>query len=121
MIKILVLLLCVFRLDSLFAESLKGPLEAGWKGKDVCEMLSEDEQQQILRCTFPPGVGHEKHKHNSNFGYAISGGRMQIEDNKGTRIVNLETNSYFNSSGTDWHKVLNVGDTTVVYLIIESK
>lgn len=104
-----------------FAEDLKGPLQAGWKGKKVCEQLSENTQQRILRCTFPPGVGHEKHKHNAHFGYALSGGTMQLTDDKGTRIVELKTNSYFESKGKKWHSVLNVGETTVVYLMIESK
>lgn len=103
------------------AETLSGPLETGWKGNSVCEKLSEDDKQQILRCAFPPGTGHERHKHNPNFGYALAGGTMQITDIKGTRTVELKTDSYFNSAGTKWHEVLNVGDTTVIYLIIESK
>ncbi len=102
-------------------QPLKGPLETGWQGKSVCEKLSENEYESILRCTFLPGEGHEKHKHNANFGYAISGGTMQLTDAKGTRSVNLATDSYFNSNGTDWHEVKNTGNTTVVYLIIESK
>lgn len=102
-------------------DNLKGPLETGWEGHKVCIKLSENKHQNILRCTFPPGIGHEKHQHNANFGYAISGGKMQITDNKGTRIVDLATNSYFESFGTKWHEVLNVGDTTIIYLILESK
>lgn len=103
------------------AVKLNGPLKTGWKGEKVCEQLSENEHETILRCTFPPGIGHEKHKHNANFGYAISGGKMQLTDDKGTRVVELATNSHFNSQGKKWHKVLNVGETTVIYLIIESK
>jgi mannose-6-phosphate isomerase-like protein (cupin superfamily) len=101
--------------------ALDGPLQTGWQGQDVCVKLSENEYEQILRCTFPPGVGHEKHRHNANFGYALAGGKMQIADEKGTRTVDLKTNSYFDSTGTQWHQILNVGDTTVVYLIIEKK
>lgn len=103
------------------AHKLKGPLQTGWKGESVCEQLSENTHQRILRCTFAPGVGHEKHKHNANFGYAIAGGRMQITDEKGTKVVDLITDSYFDSQGKKWHEVLNIGQTTVVYLIIESK
>jgi len=103
------------------AKDLKGPLETGWKGKKVCQKLSENKHEEILRCTFPPGIGHEKHKHKVNFGYALSGGKMQISDEKGTRTVDLKTNSHFESLGTNWHKVLNVGETTVIYLMIESK
>ena len=115
------LCLSVFFCLPLTAQELKGPLQTGWKGKAVCEQLSENGQQRILRCTFPPGVGHEKHKHNANFGYALAGGKMQLTDEKGTKTVDLATGSYFESQGKKWHEVLNVGQSTVVYLIIESK
>lgn len=103
------------------SSELNGPLQTGWKGKHVCEKLSENQHQNILRCTFPPGVGHEKHKHNANFGYAISGGKVQITDKKGTRKIDLPNDSYFESLGTEWHEIINIGDTTIVYLILESK
>ena len=102
-------------------KELKGPLQTGWKGIDVCEKLSENAHENILRCTFPPGVGHEKHKHKANFGYALSGGKVQMKDQKGTRTIDLATGSYFDSQGTDWHEILNVGKTTIVYIILESK
>jgi len=100
---------------------LPDPLEAGWQGTQVCERLHEDEEQRILRCSFPPSVGHERHFHRRHFGYAIAGGRMRITDARGTREVDLATGSSFVSDGVDWHEVLNVGDTTVVYLIVEPK
>ncbi len=86
----------------------------------MCERLSEDTSQRVLRCTFAPGVGHERHYHAPNFGYAVAGGRMQITDASGTREVDLPTGSSYASPGTEWHEVLNVGETTVVYLIIEA-
>ena len=73
------------------------------------------------RCSFPPSVGHERHFHGRHFGYAIAGGRMRITDASGTREVNLATGSSFTSPGVAWHEVVNIGDTTVVYLIIEPK
>ena len=100
---------------------LPDPLEAGWKGDPVCEKLRDDAEHRILRCSFPPGVGHERHFHSRHFGYAIAGGRMQITDASGTREVELETGSYFASDGVAWHEVLNVGESTVVYLIVEPK
>lgn len=102
-------------------QSLPDPLAAGWQGSPVCEQLHEDTRQRVLRCTFPPGVGHERHFHDPNFGYALSGGRMRITDSAGTRDLNLATGSYFSSSGTEWHEVENIGDTTVVYLIVEPR
>ena len=100
---------------------LADPLEAGWNGKSVCEKLHEDSNNRILRCTFPPAVGHERHFHSRHFGYAISGGRVRITDAKGTREVDLASGSSFTSDGVAWHEVINIGDSTVVYLIIEPK
>ncbi len=101
--------------------TLPDPLAAGWQGASVCERLVEDRQQRVLRCSFPPGVGHERHFHVPHFGYAVAGGRMKIEDDKGIREIDLATGSYFTSNGTEWHEVINVGDTTVIYLIVETK
>jgi len=101
--------------------SLPDPLAAGWRGSPVCEKLREDAEQRILRCTFPPAVGHERHFHDRHFGYAISGGRVRVTDADGTRELELATGSSYMSSGVAWHEVLNVGDTTIVYLIIEPK
>jgi len=101
--------------------TLPDPLQAGWMGEPVCERLHENDNHRVLRCTFAPGVGHERHFHAPNFGYALSGGRMRITDETGVREVDLATGSNFNSEGTDWHEVLNIGDTTVIYLIFEQK
>ena len=100
---------------------LPDPLDPGWNGVPVCEKLHEDSSHRVLRCSFPPLVGHERHFHNRHFGYAIAGGRMQITDSSGTREVDLATGSSFASDGVDWHEVVNIGDSTVMYLIIEPK
>jgi quercetin dioxygenase-like cupin family protein len=101
--------------------SLPDPLAAGWQGQSVCELLRDDAQQRVLRCTFPPGVGHERHYHAPNFGYALSGGRVRITTAEGTREVDLSTGSSFWSDGTAWHEIVNIGDSTVAYLIVEPK
>ena len=44
---------------------------------------------------------------------------MKITDGSGTRTVELQTGSDFYSAGVDWHTVINVGETTVEYLIVE--
>ena len=100
---------------------LLDPVAAGWQGESVCEVLREDAELRIFRCTFPPGVGHERHFHPRHFGYALSGGTMRITSDASTREVTLETGSYFFSEGIAWHEGLNVGDTTVSYLMIEPK
>jgi mannose-6-phosphate isomerase-like protein (cupin superfamily) len=103
------------------SSALPDPLEAGWQGEPVCEKLHEDQQHRILRCTFPPGVGHERHHHRAHFGYAVAGGRMRINGASGIREVDLSTGSSYTSDGVAAHDVLNIGDSTVVYLIVEPK
>lgn len=44
---------------------------------------------------------------------------MQITDSSGTRTAEIATGSNFSSGGTAWHQVVNIGDTTVAYLIVE--
>ena len=108
-----------FHWISVYAESPPDPLAAGWQGKKVCEQLHESVDMRVLRCTFAPGVGHERHFHTAHYGYALLGGTMKITDSSGTRTVELQTGSDFYSNGIDWHTVINVGETTVQYLIVE--
>lgn len=69
----------------------------------------------------PPGVGHEKHYHHAHFGYAIAGSRFRIKDTTGIREVDIPTGSSFSNDGIVWHEVLNICDSTAVFLIIEPK
>lgn len=101
--------------------NLPDPLEAGWNGEKVCEIMEENDQMRVLKCTFPPGHGHDRHYHRPHWGYAIAGSTFEIKDTAGIRTVVLHTGSDFYSSGVDWHEVRNVGDSTAVYIIVESK
>ncbi len=101
--------------------ALPDPLEAGWKGNPVCEKLYEDKEIRVLRCTFPPDGGHERHYHIRHFGYVLKGGRMQITDASGTREVDLNDGATWYSEGVEWHEVVNIGDTHSEYLIVEQK
>jgi len=100
---------------------LPDPLEAGWKGKAVCEILEDNEELRVLKCTFKPGVGHEKHYHNPHVGYTLAGGKFRITDHTGTREVDVPTGYTFSKDSVTSHEVLNIGETTSVYLIIEYK
>ena len=102
-------------------EPLPDPLAAGWKGESVCELVHDGLKQRVLRCTFPPGVGHERHYHAAHVGYVLEGGRMEVTDESGTRVVETTASSSWHSDGVDWHEVVNVGDTSTSYLIIEPK
>ena len=103
------------------AQILADLLAAGWRGTAVFERLHEDPNRRILRCTFPPGVGHEKHYHRLHFGYALAGGKMRMTDQRGSREMTLTTSCSYVSEGVAWHEVINIVTTPVVYLIVESK
>ena len=98
---------------------LPSALEAGWDGEPVCEMQHRTETHRVLKCSFAPGVGHERHFHPPHFGYALSGGTMKLTDANGERVAKIATGSSYSSEGVAWHQVVNVGDTTVTYLIVE--
>ena len=102
-------------------DGLPDPLEAGWEGEKVCELLQENETVRALRCSFAPGVGHERHYHAPHFGYILEGSKMRMTDAEGTQIRDLNADVSWWSEGTEWHEVLNVGDATGVYIIVEPK
>ncbi|QDP20410.1 cupin domain-containing protein [Sphingomonas xanthus] len=103
------------------AEPLPEAFDAGWKGQKVCEVLRDDAAMRVGRCTFPPGVGHERHWHRPHWGYIVQGGTMRITDAKGTVERKLMTGASWSSDGVGWHEVVNVGPETAIYLIIEPK
>lgn len=102
-------------------KTLPDPLEAGWNNKAVCEVVEENEKLRVLQCSFAPGVGHEKHYHPAHFGYTIQGSTFKIKDTNGIREVKVPTGSSFYNDEILWHEVLNIGDSTAIFLIMEPK
>ena len=100
---------------------LPDPAQAGWHGHKVCEVLADNAQVRSLRCTFPPGEGHERHFHAAHWGYVLTPSVMRITTAKGTVVRELKAGDTWWSDGVAWHEVLNVGTTTGVYLIVEPK
>ncbi len=95
---------------------------AGWEGERVCELLQEDAQIRVLRCTFPPGVGHEMHYHPPHFGYVLEGDSvMRITTATGVVDRPVRAGTSFSNDAEIQHAALNVGDQTTRYLIIEKK
>lgn len=101
--------------------ALPDPLHAGWKGQHVCELLKDNAQMRVLRCTFPPGWGHERHYHAPHWGYILQGSTMRITTASGTVVRELKAGDSWWSDGIDWHEGVNIGKTTGVYLIVEPK
>jgi len=127
---LLPLLICSLFLQPVFASdtalespgpgSLPHAFDAGWKGQKTCELLFEGATMRVGRCTFPPGVGHEKHYHNPHFGYVLEGGTMLIRDDQGEHKVTTLTGSWSTDAITV-HEAMNTGDTTTSYLIVEPR
>ncbi len=95
---------------------------AGWQGERTCELLSEDAQVRVLRCTFPPGVGHEMHYHPPHFGYVLSGDSvMRIRTAEGVVDRPVRAGQTFTNDREVIHEPVNVGSETTTYLIVEKK
>lgn len=107
--------------ETLIENQFPDPLQAGWEGEAVCKVLKENPKIRVLKCTFPPNVGHERHYHSPHVGYTLAGGKFQITDSTGTREVNVPTGSSFSNHRVTVHEVLNIGETTSEFLIIEYK
>ncbi len=103
------------------AESVPDALSVEWQGQKPCEKLFEDAQVRIARCTFPPGAVHVRHSHPGYLSYVLNGGKGQIQDEKGTRQVEVRADTYTNSTPIAWHELTNTGDTTLRYLVVERK
>ena len=119
--KIFVVFLLFFFISCNPKTNLPDPLEAGWKGKKVCKVLKDNAKLRVLKCTFPPRVGHEKHYHNPHFGYTITGSKFRITTADGIKEVDVPSGSDFSNEEISTHEVVNIGDTTAVFLIIEPK
>jgi len=96
--------------------------DAGWKGAKTCELMYEAETVRVGRCSFPPGIGHERHYHYPHFGYVLQGGTMQITNGKGVvEAGEVITGSTWSTNEITIHEALNTGDTTTLFLIVEPK
>ena len=95
---------------------------AGWQNERVCEVLQEDAQIRVLRCTSPPGVGHEMHYHPPHFGYVLGGNSvMRITTAAGVVDRPVRAGTSFSNDVEIQHAALNIGAETTRYLIIEKK
>jgi quercetin dioxygenase-like cupin family protein len=103
------------------AENVPDALSVEWQGQKPCEKLFEDANILISRCSFPPGTMHVCHSHPSYISYPLSGGKAQLQDEKGTRQVEIRAGNYADVPPVPWHELTNTGDTTLQFLNIEKK
>ena len=94
--------------------------DAGWEGMKTCELLYQTDEVRVGRCTFPPGVGHEKHFHYPHFGYVIEGGTLSITDDQGeTEVRETITGGTWSTDEITVHEAVNIGNTTTSYSSVE--
>ena len=103
------------------SETVPDALSVEWQGQKPCEKLFEDAQILVARCIFPPGSVHARHTHPGYSSYVLSGGKAQIQDEKGTRQVEVRTDALLNSPPVPWHELTNTGESTLRFLVIERK
>ena len=103
------------------ADALPHAFDAGWQGQQTCELLYETAAVRVGQCTFPPGVGHEKHYHEPHFGYVLEGGTLHIVDADGERTVTTTGGGTWSTEERTVHEAVNIGDTTTRYLIVEPR
>ena len=105
-----------------FSEALPSALCAGWQNERTCELMHEDSMIRVLRCTFPPGVGHEAHYHPPHYGYALEGdSTMRVTTAAGVADRAIQAGSSFANDVEVRHAAQNVGAETMRYLIVEKK
>ena len=108
-------------LAATWGDNFPDALSVEWQGEKPCEKLFEDAQIRIARCTFPPGAVHARHSHPGYVSYVLSGGKGRIQNEKGIQEFEAHADSYTNNFPVPWHELINTGDTTLRYLIIERK
>jgi quercetin dioxygenase-like cupin family protein len=124
---LIVLTATLFAFCSLAAEAadttgLPEAFDAGWEGQQTCELMYETDEVRVGRCSFPPGIGHEKHYHVPHFGYVLEGGTLRITNEQGEdQVVETITGGTWSTDEITVHNALNIGDTTTSYLIVEPK
>lgn len=119
--KKLLILILLFPIAAQAQEQLPDTIEAGWKDKPVCEVLYEDDKIRTGTCTYPPGIGQDRHTHGPYFTYVVSGGTLQVKSERGTFESTSTTGNSGKSNGVNWHELENIGETTIKFLFIETK
>ena len=100
--------------------NLPAAFDAGWQGHKTCELLYETAVVRVGQCTFPPGIGHEKHFHYPHFGYVLQGATLRITDDQGVEGTQTSvTGTTWSTDAITVHEALNIGATTAIYLIVE--
>jgi quercetin dioxygenase-like cupin family protein len=91
------------------------------KAKNLARNFLRTRRFRVARCTFPPGTVHVCHSHPAYLTYVVSGGQAQVQDEKGTRKIDVIAGVFADVPPIPWHEYANVGDTTIQYVVVEKK
>ncbi|MBE1299895.1 MAG: hypothetical protein GJ680_08335 [Alteromonadaceae bacterium] len=84
------------------------------------DVLLENDKVLVLKMTLKPGESDNWHQHNAETVYFQSGGRATITTDEGANTLDIPNG--FTMWHDAWkHQVSNVGETTIVAIIVESK
>lgn len=91
----------------------------------IYQVLTENEHVLVLRMTLAPGQSDALHQHNAETVYFQHGGSLRIEPYMDATVSDPVT-ATVPDGHVMWHdawahRVTNVGDSTVVAIIIEQK
>jgi mannose-6-phosphate isomerase-like protein (cupin superfamily) len=64
---------------------------------------------------------HLRRSHPAYSTYVVSGGQAQVQDEKGTRKIDLVAGAFLDAPPTPWHQFANFGETTMQVLVVEKK
>jgi quercetin dioxygenase-like cupin family protein len=103
------------------ADEVPDALSVEWNVHHPSEKLDEDANIRMLRCTFEPGDKHLRHWHPAYSGCAVTGGRGEVVDSKGTREIDLKEGQCGVNPPVPWHEFTNIGVTTIQFIIVEKK
>jgi len=84
------------------------------------QVLLENDKVLVLKMTLKPGESDHWHKHNAETVYFQSGGKATITTVKGAKTLDIADG--FTMWHDTWeHQVSNVGESTIVAIIVEAK
>ncbi|MEM0514677.1 hypothetical protein WCN91_04375 [Pseudoalteromonas sp. YIC-827] len=88
---------------------------------DKYEVLLDNDQVLVLRMTLRPGEHDLWHKHNAETVYFERGGKARIKTADGKQLA-LEIPDGHTMWHDQWeHQVFNLGETTIMAIIVERK
>lgn len=88
---------------------------------DYYTVLKENDQVLVLKMVLEPGESDVMHRHNDETVYFQQGGQLSIKTVNGDILEAEVPDGHVMWHETWSHRVTNVGDSTVIAIIVENK